>query len=79
LNRFNIADRLRNKPKKRSSYKEHREDALAPRADEGRSELRKATVSGKHAMTRGCPNGETRHSEGVSPRDEYIVTEEGTR
>ncbi len=63
----------------RSSYKEHREDALAPRADEGRSELRKATVSRKQTMTRGCPNGETRHAESMSPRDEYIVSEEGTR
>ena len=52
---------------------------MAPRADEGRSELRKATVSRKQTMTRGYPNGETRHAEGVSPRDEYIVSEEGTR
>ena len=29
--------------------------------DEGRDKLRKAAVSGKCAMTRRCPNGETRH------------------
>ena len=52
---------------------------MALRADEGRSELRKATVSRKQTLTRGCPNGETRHAEGVSPYDEYIVVEEGTR
>ena len=28
--------------------------------DEGRDKLRKAAVSGKCAMTRRCPNGETR-------------------
>jgi hypothetical protein len=28
---------------KRSSYKEHRADALAPEAEEGRDKLRKAT------------------------------------
>ncbi len=52
---------------------------MAPRADEGRSELRKATVSRKQAMTRGYPNGETRHAESMSPHDEYIVMTEGTR
>ena len=33
-----------------SSYKEHKGDALAPRAEEGRSNLRKATVSRKQAI-----------------------------
>ena len=33
-----------------SSYKERREDALAPGADEGRSDLRKATGSRKQAL-----------------------------
>ena len=31
----------------RSSYEEHKEDALAPRADEGRDKLRKAVGSRK--------------------------------
>ena len=44
----------------KSSYEEHREDALAPYADEGRGKLRKAASSRKQAMIRGCPNGETR-------------------
>ena len=37
---------------KKSSYKEHRVDALAPYAEEGRGKLRKATGSGKQAMIR---------------------------
>ena len=44
---------------KKSSEQEHRADALAPSADEGRGKLRKATVSRKQASTRGCPNVET--------------------
>ena len=51
----------------RSSYKERKVDALALGADEGRSDLRKATGSRKQAMIRGCPNGETR-------QDSYSVT-----
>jgi hypothetical protein len=47
------------KPKERSSYKEHRVNALALGADEGRSDLRKAMVSRKQAMTHGFPNGGT--------------------
>ena len=43
----------------RSSYKEHRADALALGADEGRGKLRKATVSRKQALIRGYPNGGT--------------------
>jgi hypothetical protein len=50
----------------KSSEEEHRADALAPSADEGRGKLRKATVSRKQAMTRGYPNVETRHTEGMS-------------
>ena len=46
----------------RSSYKERKVDALALGADEGRSDLRKATGSRKQAVIRGCPNGETRQS-----------------
>ena len=37
---------------KKSSYKEHRVDALAPYADEGRGKLRKATGSRKQALIR---------------------------
>ena len=50
----------------KSSEQEHRADALASSADEGRGKLRKATVSRKQASTRGCPNVETRHTEGMS-------------
>ena len=35
-------------------------DALAPRADEGRGKLRKATGNRKQVLIRGYPNGETR-------------------
>ena len=45
--------------KEKSSEEEHRADALAPSAEEGRGKLRKATVSRKQAFNRGCPNGET--------------------
>ena len=38
-------------------------DALAPEDDEGRGKLRKASVSRKQALTRGCPNGETQRDE----------------
>jgi hypothetical protein len=47
-------------------------DALAPEGDEGRGKLRKASGSGKHALIRGCPNGETHPDElGIRPA-EYI-------
>ena len=62
----------------RSSKKEHREDALAPTAEEGRSDLRKAMGSRKQAKIHGYPNGETRRGEPPSPYDEKIVIEEGT-
>ena len=45
---------------KKSSLQEHRVDALAPYADEGRGKLRKATGSRKQALIRGYPNGGTR-------------------
>ena len=54
-------------------------DALAPTADEGRSNLRKAEGSGKHALSLGYPNGETRQVKNLSLQDEYIVLTEGTR
>ena len=43
-----------------SSYKERKGDALALGAEEGRSDLRKATGSRKQVTIRGYPNGETR-------------------
>ena len=42
-----------------SSYKGRKENALAPGADEGRSNLRKASGSRKQTSIRGFPNGET--------------------
>ena len=44
----------------RSSYKEQRENALAPGADEGRGKLRKAAGNCTQVSIRRCPNGETR-------------------
>ena len=44
---------------KRLSKKEHRADALAPEAEEGRDKLRKATGRSKYLMIRGYPNGGT--------------------
>ena len=52
---------------KKSSYKEHRVDALAPYAEEGRGKLRKATGSRKQASIRRYPNGETRQVKNLSP------------
>ena len=46
---------------RKSSEQEHRVDAKAPSAEEGRGQLRKATGSRKQASIRGRPNGETRH------------------
>ena len=43
----------------RSSEKEHRADALALGADEGRDKLRKAAVRSKYPLTRRYPNEET--------------------
>ena len=53
-----------------SSYEEHKVDALALGAEEGRSDLRKATGSRKQASIRGYPNGETRQSNTLSPYTE---------
>ena len=58
---------LRIKNDEKSSYKEHRVDALAPYADEGRGKLRKATGSRKQAPIRRYPNGETRQVKNLSP------------
>ena len=53
--------------KNRSSEQEHRADALALGADEGRDKLRKASVRSTYPTNRRYPNGETRQSEGLSP------------
>ena len=45
---------------KKSSLQEHRADAQAPYADEGRGKLRKASGSRKQALIRRYPNGGTR-------------------
>ena len=47
----------------RSSMKEHREDALALRAEERRDKLRKAAGRSKYPLIRRCLNGETRLGE----------------
>ena len=44
----------------RSSEEEHKADALALGAEEGRDKLRKAAVRSKYPATRRCPNGGTR-------------------
>ena len=41
---------------RRLSYKERRENASVPRAEEGRDKLRKATGRSKYPSSRGCPN-----------------------
>ena len=45
---------------KKSSLQEHRADAQAPYAEEGRGQLRKAVGSRKQALIHRFPNGETR-------------------
>ena len=47
-------------------------DALALDGDEGRGYLRKASVRGKHPLTRGSPNGETLSSKPRERPAEYI-------
>ena len=41
-------------------------DALALGGDEGRDKLRKSAGRRKWPLIRGCPNGTTRHLEGVT-------------
>ena len=50
---------------RRSSYKEHRENALASGAEEGRDKLRKAAGKSKYLLIRRYPNGETHYSNTV--------------
>ena len=51
LNRIRLKHRL--------SKKEHKADALATGAEEGRGKLRKAAERRKQPLTRRFPNGET--------------------
>ena len=44
---------------RRLSYKEHRENAQAPRAEEGRDKLRKAMRKSKYLAIHRYPNEET--------------------
>lgn len=50
-------------------------DVLASRSEEGRSRLRKATVSCQRAHNRGCPNGATFYVEDVGLVCEKIAYE----
>ena len=67
----------------RLSKEEHREDALALRAEERRDKLRKAVGSRKWAVIHGSLNGETRLRSPQSPCHEKEATPhsgmEGTR
>ena len=45
-------------------------DALASGGEEGRDKLRKAAGRRKWPEIRGCPNGATRHAEGMAPAGE---------
>ena len=54
------ASKVLEKSTKKSSEEEHRVDAQAPYAEEGRGQLRKATRSRKQALIRRYPNGGTR-------------------
>ena len=56
-----------------SSYKERKGNALAPRAEEGRSNLRKAAGSRKQTPIRRYPNVETRQSNTLTSLNEHIV------
>jgi hypothetical protein len=49
---------------------------LKPKKDVGGCD--KPRGAADQASIRGCPNGETRHPEGVSPRPEHIGPGEGT-
>ena len=54
-------------------------DALALDGDEGRGYLRKASVRGKHPLTRGSPNGATLSDELGQRPAEYIGGYEQTQ
>ena len=64
---------------RKSSEEEHRVDARAPNAEEGRGQLRKAAGSRKQTLIRRYPNGETQLRIAQLPPPEYIGRPEGTR
>ena len=64
---------------RKSSEEEHRVDARAPNAEEGRGQLRKAAGSRKQTSIRRYPNGETQLRIAQLPPPEYIGRPEGTR
>ena len=70
---------IHRRQKKRLSKKEHREDALALRADERRDKLRKAAGRSKYPESRGYLNGETRLREAQSSLEEEDSPGRGTR
>ena len=47
---------------------------MAPEAEEGRDKLRKALGSGKYALIRRYPNGETQYGEAILSCIEHIDT-----
>ena len=55
-----------------SSYKEHKGNALALGADEGRDKLRKAAGISKYEMIRRCPNGAIRRNKAPASYTESI-------
>ena len=57
--RWSLSDDRFSPEGKFSSIEGHLVDALAPRGDEGRGTLRKASGSCEQALIRRCPNGET--------------------
>ena len=58
--------------KRRSSYKGHTGDTLAPTADEGRGRPRESGMSRQQAMIPGCPNGATQQVEDLLRLTESI-------
>ena len=53
--------------KERLRYEGRTVDALVPTAEEGRGQLRKASVRRKRPETRRCPNGGTRPGAARTP------------
>ena len=54
-------------------------DALALRDEEGRSDRRNASGSGKHAKIRGYPNGGTQYESYHTTAEEHINPYEATQ
>ena len=54
-----VVKKKRKEATKRSSKKEHKGNALALGAEEGRDKLRKVTGRSKYPLIRECPNGGT--------------------